>query len=315
MMNLSPYIDDLEKTAAEAIKAEAGDYYNDEGLLVCGKCNTPKECRNELFGKMRTHRCLCKCGAERNEQEMNKIRANTMILNYDRFKSEVVPSDFELLAWIDARDYKICADLVKERKRLLKKICFPDADMSHWNFANDDGANEKVSQIMRNYAENFNEMLDKGKGLILFGKVGRGKSFLAACVGNYLIERGIPALMTNFSRIERESNRDFSKRQEYFDALNNFPLLILDDLGTERGTQYMDEIVYTVIDSRAKAGLPTIVTSNLTAEELKSPAELTNQRIFSRLLGICIPVEMVGDDRRRDILRDDFGTYKDLLGI
>jgi DNA replication protein DnaC len=314
-MNLSRYVDEVERTAAEAIRAEQGDYYNDEGLLVCGKCNTPKECRNELFGKMRTHRCLCKCGAERNEREMNKIRANTMNLNYDRFKSEVLPTDFELLAWIDARDYKISADLVKERERLLKKICFPETDMSHWNFENDDGANEKVSAVMRNYAEHFGEMREKGKGLLLFGKVGRGKSFLAACVGNYLIERGIPALMTDFARIERESNRDFSKRQEYFDALNKFPLLILDDLGTERDTAYMNEVVYTVIDNRAKAGLPTIVTTNLTAEELKSPANITNQRIFSRLLGICIPVEVAGDDRRREKLREDFGELKDILGI
>lgn len=305
----------IERTAADAIKAEQGDYYNDEGLLVCGKCNTPKECRNEIFGIVRTHRCLCKCGAERNEREMNKIRANTMNLNYDRFKSEVLPTDFELLSWIDARNYKISAELVKERKRLLKKICFPEADMSHWNFGNDDGANQKVSTIMRNYAENFDEMREKGKGLILFGKVGRGKSFLAACVGNYLIDRGIPALMTNFSRIERESNRDFSKRQEYFDALNRFPLLILDDLGTERDTKFMNEVVYTVIDSRAKAGLPTIVTTNLTAEELKSPANLTNQQVFSRLLELCIPIEVAGDDRRREKLREDFAEYKELLGI
>lgn len=313
-MNLNRFIDGLERTAAESIKAEQGDYYNDEGLLVCGKCNTPKECRNEIFGKMRTHRCLCKCGAERNEREMEKIRASNMDFRYDDFK-RVAASDFELLSWIDARNYKISPYLVRERQALLKKICFPEADMSHWCFANDDGANEKVSSIMRNYAEHFDEMREKGKGLLLFGKVGRGKSFLAACVGNYLIERGIPALMTDFARIERESNRKFEKRQEYFDALNRFPLLILDDLGTERDTAYMNEVVYTVIDSRAKAGLPTIVTTNLTAEELKSPVNLTNQRIFSRLLEMCIPVEMVGDDRRRDKLREDFGAYKDLLGI
>lgn len=305
----------IERTAAEAIRAEQGDYYNDEGLLVCGKCNTQKECRNEFFGKMRTNRCLCKCGAEKAEKEMEKIRANNMILTYENFKSEAATSDFELLAWIDARNYKISPRLVRERQNLLKKICFPDADMSHWNFGNDDGANEKVSQIMRNYAENFDEMREKGKGLLLFGKVGRGKSFLAACVGNYLIERGIPALMTDFARIERESNRDFGERQKYFDALNNFPLLILDDLGTERDTAYMNEIVYTVINSRAKAGLPCIVTTNLTAEELKSPANLTNQRVFSRLLEMCIPVEVAGDDRRREKLREDFGAYKDLLGI
>lgn len=314
-MNLSRYVDGLERTAAEAIKAEQGDYFNDEGLLVCGKCHTPKQTKVEFMGRVRTPMCLCKCGAERQEKEMNAIRAAEMDLQYDTFKSCAASSDFELLSWIDARDYKISAKLVKERQYLLKKICFPEADMSHWNFGNDDGANEKVSSIMRNYTEHFDEMREKGKGLLLFGKVGRGKSFLAACVGNALIERGIPALMTDFARIERESNRDFGERQKYFDALNNFPLLILDDLGTERDTAYMNEIVYTVINSRAKAGLPIIVTTNLTAEELKSPANLTNQRIFSRLLEMCIPVEVAGDDRRRDKLREDFGAYKDLLGI
>jgi DNA replication protein DnaC len=314
-MNLSSYIDGLERTAAEAIKAEQGDYFGEDGLLVCGKCHTPKQCRVELFGKVKTPMCLCKCGAERQEKEYEAIRASEMEFKYDNFKGYAASSDFELLSWIDARNYKISAKLVKERQALLKKICFPEADMSHWNFGNDDGANEKVSQIMRNYAEHFDEMREKGKGILLFGKVGRGKSFLAACVGNALIERGIPALMTNFSRIERESNRDFSKRQEYFDALNKFPLLILDDLGTERDTKFMNEVVYTVIDSRAKAGLPTIVTTNLTAEELKSPANLANQQVFSRLLELCIPIEVAGDDRRRDKLREDFGTYKDLLGI
>ena len=307
--------ENLEKRAAEAIKAEQGDYYGEDGLLVCGKCHTPKQTRVELFGRVRTPMCLCLCGAERAEKEREAIHAAEMNLKYDNFKSSVASSDFELLSWIDARNYKISEKLVKERQALLKKICFPEADMSHWCFDNDDKANARVSNIVRNYAENFDAMREKGKGLLLFGKVGRGKSFLAACVGNALIERGIPALMTDFARIERESNRDFGERQKYFDALNNFPLLILDDLGTERDTAYMNEIVYTVINSRAKAGLPCIVTTNLTAEELKSPANLTNQRIFSRLLEMCIPVGVEGDDRRRDRLKGDFDEFKDLLAF
>lgn len=314
-MNLSNYIDGLERLAADNIKAEQGDYYGEDGLLICGKCHTKKQTRVNILGKERTPMCLCKCGSERVEREMQESRAAEMNLKYDYFKQSEAQSDFALLSWIDARDYKISKKLVEERKRLLKKICFPESDMSNWNFENDDRANEKVSNIMRKYAENFDEMLAKGKGLLLFGKVGRGKSFLAACVGNAIIEKGIPALMTDFSRIEREANRDFGDRQKYFDSLNNFPLLILDDLGTERDTQYMNEIVYTVINSRAKAGLPCIVTTNLTAEELKSPANITNQRIFDRLHEMCLPIKVEGKSRRREKLREDFEEYKDLLGI
>lgn len=314
-MDLTGYVDCLEHLASDAIKAEQGDYLGEDGLLVCGKCHTPKQCRVDFLGKVKTPMCLCKCGAERAEKEREQVRAAEMNLKYDNFKSCGATSDFDLLEWIDARDYTISEKLVKERRYLLKRVCFPEADMSSWCFANDDGANEKVSSVMRNYAENFEAMLEKGKGLLLFGKVGRGKSFLAACVGNALIERGIPVLMTDFARIERESNRVYGERQKYFDSLNKFPLLIIDDLGIERDTAYMNEVVYTVIDSRAKAGLPIIVTTNLSSEELKKPANLTNQRIFSRLLEMCIPVEVEGDDRRREKLREDFVAFKDLLGI
>lgn len=314
-MNLSNYFDGLERVAADNIKAEQGDYYGEDGLLICGKCHTPKQTRVYILGKERTPMCLCKCGSERVEKEREAERASSMNHRYDYYKQCAAPTDFDLLAWIEARDYKISKKLVEERQRLLKKICFPNGDLSSWNFANDDRANEKLSNIMRNYAENFDEMLAKGKGIVLFGKVGRGKSFLAACVGNYLIEKGIPALMTDFSRIEKTSNENFEERQKYFDSLNKFPLLILDDLGIERATPYMNEIVYAVIDSRAKSGLPIIVTTNLTSEELKSPAEIKNERIYSRLLGMCIPIEVEGNDRRRGILRDDFAEYKDLLGI
>jgi len=77
----------------------------------------------------------------------------------------------------------------------------------------------------------------------------------------------------------------------------------------------MQEIIFNVIDTRCKAGLPLIVTSNLTAEQIKNPADLAYQRIFSRLLGMCVPIEVKGEDRRRKALKDSFGEYSDLLGI
>jgi DNA replication protein DnaC len=77
----------------------------------------------------------------------------------------------------------------------------------------------------------------------------------------------------------------------------------------------MQEIVFNVIDSRYRAGLPLIVTSNLTAEEIKNPADISYQRIFSRLLEMCVPIEVKGEDRRRKILKNSFSEYSELLGI
>lgn len=280
-MDISTAIDNIEKRARESIKAEQGDYYGEDGLLVCGKCNTPKQIRIVILDKERTPFCLCKCESERRDREEAERRR----------------IEFE-----------------KTIKK-YRQMAFPESKMENWTFENDDRSNEKISRIMLNYVENFDKMRKDGKGLLLFGNVGTGKTFSAACVANALINKGYPILMTNFHRIANTVQGLFDGRQEYYDSLNRFPLLILDDLSTERKTEYMQEIVYNVIDSRYRAGLPLIVTTNLTREELKYPAEMTNQRTFSRLFEMCIPIEVEGKDRRREKLKEDIGEYRDLLGL
>lgn len=274
-------IDEIEQTAAESIKAEQGDYIGDDGLLYCGKCHTKKQVRVNIFGRERTPFCLCRCETEkRNREEEERKRA-----------------DFE------------------RRVKELRRAGFPESDMHDWTFANDDRKNEKVTKIMQAYFDNFSTMKKDGKGLLLYGDVGTGKTFAAACVANALIDKGYPVLMTNFARICNTVQGLFEGKQEYYDSFNNFPLLIIDDLKAERKTEYMQEIVYTVIDGRYRAGLPVIITTNLTSDELKHPADLTNQRIFSRLLEMTIPIEVTGTDRRREKLIKDYKDYKDILGL
>lgn len=279
-MDIQQTINNIEKAAADSIRAEQGDYIVD-GLLHCGKCQTPKQCRVNILGKERTPMCLCKCEAEKLKREEDERKRR----------------EFE------------------ERVQRLRKMGFPESDMQEWTFANDDLSNERVTSIMRNYVENFDKMRENGKGLLLYGTVGTGKTYAAACVANALIDKGYPVLMTNFARIANTVQGLFEGRQEYYDSLNRFPLLILDDLSAERKTEYMQEIVQNVIDSRYRAGLPLIITTNLTGKELENPADVTSQRLFSRLYQMCIPVKVEGTDRRRARLKKDMGTYKDLLGL
>jgi len=77
----------------------------------------------------------------------------------------------------------------------------------------------------------------------------------------------------------------------------------------------MGEIIQNIIDSRYRAGLPLIITTNLTSEELKKPAEIRKQRIYSRLYEMCYPVEVTGNDRRKKKLRNEFDEISDLLGV
>lgn len=270
-------IEQANKTA----NINAGDYVGEDNLYYCGKCHTRKQTAIELFGERKIAPCICKCRAD------------------------------ELKAEEEARKQREHFDKVMR----MRSVGFPEKAMSTWTFANDDGSNPKMSNAMRKFVDNFQTFQREGKGLLLFGTVGTGKTFLAACVANALIDKGVPCLVTNFARIANEVSGLYEGKQEYYDNLNRFPLLVIDDLSAERKTEYMQEIVFNVIDARYRANLPLIVTTNLTREELLHPSDLTYQRIFSRLFEMCTPIEVSGKDRRQKALREDIGKYKDLLEL
>lgn len=270
----------IEKQAEKSIGINEGDYIVD-GLLYCYKCNTPKQCRIELFGEVRTPYCLCRCEKERLEAEEEQ-----------RKRAEAA-----------------------ERIKRLKKMGFPDAEMEGWTFDKDDHGNERISSIARRYVDNFPEMRSKGKGLLLYGSVGTGKTFIAACIANALINQGYPCLVTNFARLVNTITGMYDGKQEYIDGLDRFELLVIDDLAAERDTEYMNEAVQNIIDSRYRSGKPLIITTNLTADELKHPKDMRKQRIYSRLMEMCIPLEVVGVDRRREKGRSDYSDISKLLGI
>lgn len=282
-------IKNIDARAKEANPKQAGDYVNtDDGLLYCGACNTPKQCRVELFGGTRIVHCLCKCRAEAREAEMKADEHRKRMQSIER----------------------------------LRRIGFPDADMQKWTFEADDGKNAVISEIAKNYVAQFDEMKKRGKGLLFFGTVGTGKTFISACIANALIDKGFACLVTNFARLVNTIQGTFDGKQEYIDSLNKFDLLVIDDLASERDTEYMGEIVQNIIDSRYRAGLPLIITTNLTSEELKHPAEMRKQRIYSRLFEMCMPIEVKlvnekGDpiDRRKIKLRNEFDEIGALLGI
>ena len=84
------------------------------------------------------------------------------------------------------------------------------------------------------------------------------------------MEKEIPVHMTNFALILNDLAASFEGRNEYISRLCRYPLLILDDFGMERGTEYGLEQVFNVIDSRYRSGKPLIVTTNLTLDDLRN---------------------------------------------
>lgn len=280
-MGFQQAFDVLEANAAEAIKEETGDYTKD-GLLHCGKCHTPKQTRVNFLGEIRTPHCLCKCAKEqRDKEEQEEQRA------------------------------KHRRRIVAERRRLG----FPDSELEEMTFAADDNANPRITNAAKKYVEQFSEFRKTGQGLLFYGEVGTGKTFVAASIANALIDGGYYALVTNFGRIANVISEKFEGRQDFYDSINRFDLLVLDDLGTERKTEYMQEIVYNVIDNRYRSGLPMIITTNLTAEELKKPDSITNKRIYDRVLERCLPVEVAGKNRRHSKVSENFAELNKTLGL
>ena len=133
-----------------------------------------------------------------------------------------------------------------EKVQRLKLQGFTDWAMQHWTFANDHGQNPQM-QLAQRYVAHWPEMREKNVGLLLWGGVGTGKSFMAGCIANALMEQEVAVCMTNFARIMNELNNAFSGRNEVVDRLCGYPLLVIDDFGMERGTEYALEQINCIL--------------------------------------------------------------------
>ena len=258
------------------------DYYGEDGLLYCGKCHTPREAffakGIALMGKNK-HPIECNCQRiERTKQEalINQQKHNNLV-------------------------------------RRLKAEGFSDPAMLDWTFENDNGRSPQMHYAHR-YVEQWQTMRSENLGLLFWGGVGTGKSFLAGCIANALMEQEVPVRMTNFARILNELNSSFSGRNDIVDRLCRYPLLIIDDFGMERGTEYALEQIYNIVDSRYRSRKPLIVTTNLTLDEIRHPQDTAHARIYDRLLEMCVPISCIGVSLRKENAQEKLERLKLLIG-
>ena len=265
-----------------SIPENARDYHGEDGLLYCGKCHTPKEAffptGIALMGKNK-HPVECAC--KRTEREKQEA-----IINGQRHN-----------------------DLV----RRLKADGFSDPVMLDWTFENDNGRSLQMHHA-HCYVAQWQTMRSENLGLLLWGGVGTGKSFLAGCIANALMEQEVPVRMTNFARILNELNSSFSGRNEIVDKLCRYPLLIIDDFGMERSTEYALEQIYNIVDSRYRSQKPLIITTNLTLDELRHPQDTAHARIYDRLQEMCVPVSCIGVSFRKETSQEKLERLKVLIG-
>jgi DNA replication protein len=159
---------------------------------------------------------------------------------------------------------------------LLKRMTFKTFDPK---FVSENA--EELRRVQASYRTAMTFAQDPHDWLIFAGQTGRGKTRLAAAIGNYCREAGlqvmflvVPDLLDQLRSAYNPQNP--TSFDTMFDRFRNIPLLILDDLGAQSGTPWADEKLFQLINHRYNASLPTVITTNLTVPAL-------DNRLVSRL--------------------------------
>ena len=187
----------------------------------------------------------------------------------------------------------------REKARHIEELLrdgFLSRSMRDWTFERDNGQNAQMP-VARKYVQNWEQMKEKNIGLLI----------------NALIDQEIRVKMTNFTVIINDLSSAFEGRNEYLNRLCNYPLLIIDDFGMERSTEYGLEQVYSVIDGRYRSKKPLIVTTNLTLTEIRSAADTAHKRIYDRVLDMCVPIFCKGESLRKKAAEKKLEEAKSIL--
>lgn len=183
--------------------------------------------------------------------------------------------------------------------RLLESSRIPELlrDKTFENFETTEGT-KTAFEAAKKYCE------EGGKGIIFSGPCGVGKSHLAGAVMNHKINNlqevvfcVVPELMDDIKRVIR----DQKETSELMEIVKNTPVLILDDLGSEKTTEFVAERLFVILNARLLKKLDTFITTNY-----QKPSELieklgggvTGQRIVSRIRELCNWINITGQDWR-----------------
>ena len=263
------------------VQPREDEYLDESGLIYCSKCRTPRQKRINAAGRTIEPRCMCTCQTADNEKREQE------------------------------RKHREFLDMVAKNR----SVGLPDPELRNHTFENDLGYNSNQIEIAKQYVQHWEEFQKTASGLLLWGNVGTGKSFIAGCIANALLDKGVPVIMTNFARLLNKLTDMYSgDRNAYIDSFKRYPLMIIDDLGIERNSEFAREQVFSVIDSRYRSQLPMIVTTNLSLKKLKNPEDLARARIYDRLLERCLPIRVNEQNIRELNQAAVLARAKQLLG-
>lgn len=280
--------DVLDKIISEHQPDRNPEDYLKGNILYCGKCHTAKQriVSFPLFDSSdrkeeKVVRCMCKCESEERDARIKEEEYRQEMMKIERLRE---------------------ASLIGSKLRNASLKTFQTTP-----------ENKKLFTIVSNYVDNFDDMYKSGEGLLLWGPVGTGKSYAAACIANELLSRSVSVVMTSFVKILQAIGDVKVDESTYMARLNSAKLLILDDLGTERDTGFAIEKVYNIIDSRYLAEKPLILTTNLDFQEMTNCQDLRYKRVYDRIFEKCYPVRVAGNSWRMGEAAKRFDEMKKIL--
>lgn len=167
----------------------------------------------------------------------------------------------------------------------------------------DRNGSETAYKVAVKYVKTFKDW--NGESLMLWGEPGNGKTHLAAAIVNELSKKGyivvfqsVPELLQRIRSTFNSENKE--NETQIMRALLECDLLILDDIGAEKTTEWVEEKLFNIIDGRYRKELPTLYTSNLEPKELK---DQVGKRSYDRMVETSLTVKNEGASYRREIAK------------
>ncbi len=167
----------------------------------------------------------------------------------------------------------------------------------------DRNGSETAYKVAVKYVKTFKEW--NGESLMLWGEPGNGKTHLAAAIVNELSKKGyivvfqsVPELLQRIRSTFNSENKE--NETQIMRALLECDLLILDDIGAEKTTEWVEEKLFNIIDGRYRKELPTLYTSNLEPKELKHQV---GKRSYDRMVETSLTVKNEAASYRREIAK------------
>ena len=252
------------------------------GLVICGNCNTPKECTQCVPPHSTTPviikvPCMCSCRVEAEEAR----------------KAQIAEQDRQ-----------------ERREQVNYASGGARNEFERFTFANDDHQNPKITNFAKNYCK---ELLNAENGCALsgvmfYGVPGTGKTFIASCIANELTDHGyfchITTVNAVLSRMWDEANRE-----DYLKALKQYDLIVIDDFGAEHKSksEYERDLLENLINELYRASKRLIITTNMKMTDFKQNLSIQEARMYDRLLTMCqYRIKVDGESRRTLELKQNY---------